>query len=187
MELKPQMFKFFLPKPVVLITTVNKEGVPNAAPYACIMPILRPLNLVAIASAHPRDTLKNIRETGEFVINVLGKNDFKKAIRCAKSYSFGINELEVLKIDTTPSKEIKPPRMKAAIGWIETRLIKEIREDRYSLIIGEVVLAEINDEYVQSNELKESPVVLLGSDFRLIGEKIALREEFEDEISTIKF
>ena len=51
MELKPQMFKKILPIPVTVITSVDREGRVNAAPYGCVMPILRPLDLITIASA----------------------------------------------------------------------------------------------------------------------------------------
>ncbi len=187
MELNPKMFKEFLPKPVGLITTIDLNGIPNAAPYACIMPILKPLDLVAIASAIPRDTLKNIRETKEFVINVLGKNKFKDAIRCAKTFPPDVNELEVYNIETTSSKKIKPPRMKHAIGWIEAILEKEIAEDKYVLIIGKVVCAELNDEYLKNGTLVESPVILLGNEFKTVGERISLREEFSEELSSIRF
>jgi flavin reductase (DIM6/NTAB) family NADH-FMN oxidoreductase RutF len=44
------------------------------------MPVLRPLNLIAIASALPRDTLRNIRETHEFVVNVIPTSCLKNLI-----------------------------------------------------------------------------------------------------------
>ena len=53
--------------PVVLISTINRRGIRNIAPYANVMPILRPWDLIAIASWIKRDTLDNIRETKEFV------------------------------------------------------------------------------------------------------------------------
>lgn len=40
MELTPEKFKKMLPLPVTLITTVNPEGVPNAAPCSSVMPVL---------------------------------------------------------------------------------------------------------------------------------------------------
>ena len=73
MELAPEMFKRFFPLPVTVITTVALDGTPNAAPYSCVMPILRPLPLIALASALPRDTLRNIHNSGEFLVNVMGK------------------------------------------------------------------------------------------------------------------
>ncbi len=177
MELAPEMFKRFLPLPVTVITTVDGEGIPNGAPYSCVMPILRPLPLIAIASALPRDTLRNIRTTGEFVVNVMGKPAFREAMKCARDYPPEVNELEEAELETLPSKRIKPPRIKAAVGWIEAKLDREIADERYVLIIGQVVCSEMNDLYVQDDTLTERPISLLLPHFRSLGESIAKRDE----------
>ena len=179
MELAPEMFKRFLPLPVTVITTVDGEGIPNGAPYSCVMPILRPLPLIAIASALPRDTLRNIRTTGEFVVNVMGKPAFREAMKCARDYPPEVNELEEAELETLPSKRIKPPRIKAAVGWIEAKLDREIADERYVLIIGQVVCSEMNDLYVQDDTLTERPISLLLPHFRSLGESIAKRDEIE--------
>ena len=188
MELKPQMFKRILPIPLTLITTVDKDGIPNAAPYGCVMPILRPLDLIAIASAFPRDTLKNIRETKEFVVNVIGRPSFEKAMKCAKNFPPEVNELEEVGLESESSKKVKPPRVKDAIGWIEARLEKEITGDNYSIIIGKVVLAEVNDRFLSKDgKLSELPIVLIMPYFMLPEKRIAETELFKDITSEIKF
>lgn len=187
MELQPEMFKKILPLPVTVITTVSSRGVPNAAPYSCVMPILRPLDLIAIASALPRDTLRNIRERGEFVVNVVGPSILRKAIRTAKSYPPDVNELEMEGIETAPSRKVAPPRIKDAVGWIEAKLDKEVAGERYVLIVGKVVFAEVNDKFSADGELSELPTVLLFPHFRRIGDIVAKREEFADALDTIRF
>ncbi|MHC1743172.1 MAG: flavin reductase family protein [Syntrophobacteraceae bacterium] len=179
MELAPENFKRFLPLPVTVITTVDGEGIPNAAPYSCVMPILRPHPLIASASALPRDTLRNIRSTGEFVVNVMGKPAFREAMKCAKDYPPEVNELEEAGLDTLPSKQVKPPRIRAAVGWIEAKLDREVADERYVLIIGQVVCSEINDLYVRGDQLTELPVSLLLPHFRSLGESIAGRDEID--------
>ena len=187
MELKPDKFKKFLPLPLTLITTIDQKGIPNAAPYSCVMPILRPLDLIALASAPPRDTLRNIRKTNEFVVNVMGNPSFRKAIKCAKTFPPEIDELKEVDLETVPSKKVSPPRVKDAIGWIEARQEKEVTTEKYSLIIGKVLCSEINDRYLDGERLVELPMIMLIPDFRLIGEKVGNREEFKAEISTIRF
>lgn len=182
MILDTRDFKRILPLPLTLITTVSKDGVPNAAPYGCVVPVLRPLDLIAIVSALPRDTLRNIRETGEFVVNVVAPPCFKKAMLCAKAYPPEVNELEAVGLESVPSREVTPPRVKDALGWIEARLQEEILRDRYALIIGKVVCAEINDTYMQNGKLNESPVVIMFPFFKTLGPNIGSREDFEDII-----
>lgn len=170
--MKPDQFKLILPVPVTVITTVDAAGVSNAAPYGCVMPVLRPLDLVALASALPRDTLRNIRETGEFVINVIGKPSFDRAMRTAKNYPAGVSELVEEGIDTVPSVEVKPPRILDALGWIEAVVDREISAENYALILGKVVCAEISDRYVVDGRLGERPAVMLSPEYRLVGERI---------------
>ena len=172
MELKPELFKKLLPLPVTVITTVDLNGTVNAAPYSCVMPILRPLDLIAIASALPRDTLRNMRETGEFVINIIGRPKFKEAMLTAKNYPPGINELTEIGLETIPPKMIAPPRMKDAIGWIEAVVNEEILRENYSLIIGKVVCAEVNDAYLKNEHLMELPALMLTPDYRITGDSI---------------
>ena len=183
MDLKPEMFKRFFPLPVTLITTVDPKGVVNAASYSSVMPILRPLDLIAIASATPRDTLKNIREMKEFVVNVMGKPSLKMAIECAGNFPPELNELEEVGLESISSKKVSPPRVKDAVGWVEAKLEREITERDFSLVIGKVVFAEINDSYLDGERLIEPPVVTLFPELRLLGDKIANDEELFEDMS----
>ncbi|MCU0573262.1 MAG: flavin reductase family protein [Syntrophobacteraceae bacterium] len=186
MELSPEMFKRFLPLPVTVITTMDVQGVPNAAPYSCVMPILRPLPLIAIASALPRDTLRNIRSTGEFVVNVMGRPAFREAMKCAREYPPEVNELEEAGLETLPSKRVGPPRVRAAVGWIEATLDREVTDERYALIIGRVVCSEMNDLYVRNEKLTELPITLVMPHFRALGESVARRDEIEADITPMQ-
>ena len=59
MILKASQRENILPLPVVLISTISKEGIRNAAPWSNFTPILRPLDEIVLASWIKRDTLNN--------------------------------------------------------------------------------------------------------------------------------
>lgn len=168
MELKPEMFKKMLPLPVTLITTVDGDGIINAAPYSCVMPILRPFDLITIASALPRDTLRNIRDTKEFVVNVMGEPSFGKTMECGATVPPEVNELERAGLESFPSKRVSPPRVKDAVGWIEAVLEKEVTGENYSLVIGKVLSAEINDRFFKEGKFEEPPIILLIPELRTL-------------------
>ena len=84
MILKPFLREGAIPLPVTFISTISKEGIRNVAPWSCVMPILRPLDLICAASAHQRDTLVNIRDTKQFVLNLPGIELVDKVIPTAK-------------------------------------------------------------------------------------------------------
>lgn len=172
MELEPAEFQEVLPLPMTVITTTDSKGIDNAAPYGCVMPVLKPLNLVALASALPRDTLANIRETEEFVINVMGQPGYHKSMKCSKDFPKKTNELTEVGLETTSSLEVTPPRIEAAIGWIEARLKREVEGDDYVIVLGEVVSVGVNDEYLQEDEITEDPLVIFSSAFRQLGDSI---------------
>lgn len=177
MELAPEMFKRFFPLPVTVITTVDLDGIPNAAPYSCVMPILRPLPLIALASALPRDTLRNIRNTREFVVNVMGRPGFREAMKCGKNYPPEVDELAEEGVETVPAKNVAPPRIKAAVGWIEAKLDREVTGDRYALIVGHILCSEMNDNYLEEDKLTEFPMILLMPHFRTAGDVFIGRDE----------
>jgi flavin reductase (DIM6/NTAB) family NADH-FMN oxidoreductase RutF len=186
-ELPPEMFKKFLPLPVTLITTQDAQKIVNAAPYSCVMPILRPLDLIALASALPRDTLRNIRETGEFVVNVMGRPGFRQAIQCARNYPPEVDELAEVGLETLPSRKVAPPRVREAVGWIEAVLEREVTGENYVLIIGRVQCAEVNERYWQDGKFLESPIMLLSPQLLSLGEKLADPEEFSQVMAEMKY
>ncbi|MBN1836401.1 MAG: flavin reductase family protein [Spirochaetales bacterium] len=172
MELRPNEFKRMLPLPVTVITTVDPAGIANAAPYGCVMPILRPLELIAVASAPMRHTLRNIRDTGQFVVNIMGRPSFEGAMMTADNYPPEVDELEAVGLQAVPSRRVAAPRIADALGWIEAVTEQEVAGESYVLVIGRVVCAELNDAYAADGSLREAPVVMLSPDYRVLGESI---------------
>jgi flavin reductase (DIM6/NTAB) family NADH-FMN oxidoreductase RutF len=148
MILEPDKRNQVLPLPVVLISTISKDGIRNAAPWSCIMPILRPLDLVVIASWLKRDTLENIRQTGEFVINVPHEEMADEVMICARSFSPEVDEFEMAGLKAKPSAKVKPPGIGGCLAWMECTLEEEILRDKYTLVIGKVVHLEADDAIV---------------------------------------
>ncbi|MDD4811092.1 MAG: flavin reductase family protein, partial [Methanobacterium formicicum] len=69
MQIKNFKRESIIPLPVTFISTLSPDGVKNVAPYSCIMPILRPFDLICVATAGVmRDTFDNLRAREEFVI-----------------------------------------------------------------------------------------------------------------------
>ena len=72
MEINPSGFYEILsPRCAVLVSTVDKEGRANAAPFSFVTPVSANPPLVLYAAASQRHTLANTRETGDFVLNIV--------------------------------------------------------------------------------------------------------------------
>ncbi|CAN2046094.1 FMN-binding protein [Candidatus Magnetomoraceae bacterium gMMP-1] len=167
MIFKPFLREGFIPLPVTFISTISKDGIRNIAPYSCVMPVLRPLDLICIASAKKRDTLVNIRETKEFVLNMAGVELADKVVPTAKFSKPDVDEFEEANIEEKPSSVIKAPGIAGCYGWMECELYKEYEEDQYVLIIGKVLRLEIADEFLQADgsldNQKAKPLMMTGS------------------------
>lgn len=147
MILSPKKREQVLPLPVVLISTISKEGIRNAAPWSNITPILRPLEEIVLASWLKRDTLDNIRDVGEFVVNV-PTADMAEAVKvCSINYPPETDEFEEANLGPRPSAKVMPPGIEGCLAWMECELVEEILRERFSLIIGRVVFLEGNDEF----------------------------------------
>lgn len=167
MLLKPFFRESVMPLPVTFISTVSIDGIRNIAPWSCIMPILRPLDLICLASAKNRDTLTNIRETRQFVVNLAGADLMDKVIPTAMRSDPQVDEFLVAGLDEKPSETIRPPGIAGCYGWMECQLEKEFDENRYVLIVGRVLRLEVRDEFLRPDGsldvARVQPLLMTGS------------------------
>ncbi|AAM06691.1 TPA: flavin reductase family protein [Methanosarcina acetivorans] len=147
MKLKPSKREQIFPLPVALVSTVSNEGIRNAAPWSNITPILRPLEEVVLASWLKRDTLTNIRETGEFVINIPPVEMVEAVMVCSRNYPPEVDEFEMAGLKSHISEEIRAPGIEGCLAWAECTLVEEILREKFSLIIGKVVNLEVDEKF----------------------------------------
>ncbi|MHC1569307.1 MAG: flavin reductase family protein [Candidatus Syntropharchaeia archaeon] len=146
MELKPSDYPKLLVRQVVVITTISKEGIPNAAPFSFSSPISFDPPLFGF-SCHPEhDTWRNVAETKQFVVNVVGK-DFGELMHILEEkYPPEVNEIEKANLTESPSLKVTPPRIKEANAWMECDLEGFMHLGDHIWIIGKVLVAEVRDE-----------------------------------------
>jgi flavin reductase (DIM6/NTAB) family NADH-FMN oxidoreductase RutF len=147
MILKPREREQILPLPVLLISTISSNGVRNAAPWSCFIPVLRPFDEVLLASWLKRDTLENIRQTGEFVVNVPPAGMEDAVMICARDFSPEVDEFQEAGLKARPSTKVKPPGIDGCLAWAECVLEEEIVRKRFVLVIGRVVHLEADDRF----------------------------------------
>jgi flavin reductase (DIM6/NTAB) family NADH-FMN oxidoreductase RutF len=134
-------YKLLAPRPIVLITTVDREGRINAAPISWVTPIESEPPIVAFSTSYESDTYHNIRETEEFVVNLVPADIRKQMWVCGKSFPRGVNELERAGLSWEPSERVKPPRVKECPVNLECKLDWMHEGPEYVVIAGEVVAA----------------------------------------------
>src|SRR5271168_480862 len=109
------------PRPIALVTSMNREGRLNAAPfssynYLCTDPPIIGMGVTDRPTGGfvPKDTARNIRRTGEFVVNVVTEDIAQQMNLCATDFPAEMNELEIAGFTTAPSQKIKVPRIEQA-------------------------------------------------------------------------
>ncbi len=152
MQLKPMKREFAFPQTVGLISTISPDGVRNAAPYSNITPILRPNDLICVASWHKRDTLRNIRDTGEFVVNIPSIGLVEAVVPTARHYPPEVDELLEAGLQPRASKTVRPPGIEGCLAWIECTLHRQYIEKEYVLLIGRVQHLEMDDRFLDEQE-----------------------------------
>lgn len=167
MLFKPFMREGFMPLPVAFISSCSADGIRNIAPYSCIMPVLRPLDLICLASAAKRDTLRNIRDTGQFVVNMVGDDFADKVIPTAKYSPPETDEFVLAGLDEKPSAVVGPPGIADSYAWMECELDRTYDAPGYILIMGKIVRLEVADRVLTPDgELdvrKARPLMMTGS------------------------
>jgi flavin reductase (DIM6/NTAB) family NADH-FMN oxidoreductase RutF len=153
-----------------IITTLDKDGRINAAPYGLVYPFSTGSNPQMLVGINSRwHTAHNIEATGEFVINYASYALIKQVAETGLLYPEGVNEMEKAGLKAIPALQVKPPRIEECYQHIECRLNQIIRPnntqmnfigDIISISMNEVLLGKPKDERVT----RADPLLLLGMD-----------------------
>lgn len=168
-------YEILSPRCTVLISTVDKEGRSNAAPFSFVTPVSVEPPLVLYSSAPKRHTLANTRETGDFVLNVVPEGLLDKLWVCSKAFPKGVSEIEQAGLTEKKSKKVKSPSIEECVGWIECTLEFEKEAGDHILVVGRVVHAECKDEFVKKGEFDVSrakPVMHIRGNRFAVGERM---------------
>uniref|UniRef100_A0A7V3ZZF0 Flavin reductase family protein n=1 Tax=candidate division WOR-3 bacterium TaxID=2052148 RepID=A0A7V3ZZF0_UNCW3 len=146
-EIKKYPYRVIHPAMVVVVTTIDNKGIPNACTVAWSMPVSINPPLIAIALQKRHKTTRNIEETGEFVLNIPGKNLLELAEKCGSESGWRVNKFEKYNIKPIPSKFTKPPKIADALGYVECKLYAKYEGGDHYIFVGEILLAEADEKY----------------------------------------
>jgi len=149
-------------RPIVIISTISKEGIPNAVLKTNFM-IVSSLEKVAFGCHPEHDTHRNIIETGEFVVNVPPEEIVERAMVTAVDFPHNVNEIDKAGLTAIPSERVKPPRIEECKLHLECKF----GWHRENIIVGEVVAASADDDLIQCSteerQLRLAQMFLVGA------------------------
>ena len=147
------------PRPIAWVTTQDRAGHVNAAPYsffnACgIEPPLVVLGLLKdCRTREMKDTATNIVETGEFVVNLVCEADAERMNLSSVDAPRDVSEIAYADIATVPSEVVAPPRIASSPVSFECRKLEALDIGALqTVVIGEVLVMHIADEFIANPE-----------------------------------
>lgn len=177
-----------LPRPIALVTSINAAGQTNAAPFSFFNamgyePPVVVLGFTPSADGLQKDTPNNILETREFVVNLVDEPLAAQMNICAATLPADVDEIELAELDTVPSLDILPPRLKAAPVSFECKFFNDMPlSGGGRIIVGEVIHFHLRDDIVASSHPLRIDLDKLAPISRLSGSKYGrITDQFEIE------
>jgi 2-nitrobenzoate nitroreductase len=153
------------PRPIALVTSLARDGLCNAAPFSAFNYMGEDPPLFAIAvvrygeESHrlgeEKDTLLNIKEREEFVVNMVDEPILERAVQCGSDFPSHVSEPEAVGLTLASSTMVKVPRIaEAPISW-ECRLFRilDITNQR-AIVFGEILAMYFREDLIDQEKLR---------------------------------
>lgn len=142
-----------VPRPIAWVTSLSDKGVVNLAPFSFFNAVGSDPLYVIISVGHndagePKDTARNIRANGEFVVNLVTEELFGAMNVSAADFPADESELEAAHLHHAACVRVKVPRVAEAQASLECKLFSEQMLGSNTLFIGEVVMFHVADHLI---------------------------------------
>jgi flavin reductase (DIM6/NTAB) family NADH-FMN oxidoreductase RutF len=175
-----------IPRPIAWISTLSAQGIPNLAPYSfftvasCNPPVLS-VTQVTPRGRPAKDTLVNLQESGECVVNIVSAALADAMNATCADYPPEVDEFLAVGIERVPSQAVAPQGVKAAQVRFECRLRSAIEISAApsggTIILLDVVGIYVNDSVMHGQQIAPGLLDAVG---KLGGDAYAtIRERFE--------
>ena len=177
------------PRPIGWISSIGANGIHNLAPYSFFNAVSETPPMVAFSGSPgtqgDKDTVKNIEETGDFVVNIVSSSLMNAMNITSASLPHDISEFDQAQLTPKPSRLVSSPHVAESPCYLECQLWKIIDlpqapdESKSRLVIGEVVGIGIDDAIItpegKIDVAKYQPAARLGyKDYAIIDKMFEL-------------
>ena len=162
LELYKVLVGGIVPRPIAWVSTLNSAGLSNLAPYSffsvasCNPPILTITNVPSRDTLY-KDTLTNLLETKECVVNVVTSAELDNMNASCAAYSAQQSEIDEVGIATVKSQKVAAPSVKGAPIRYECTL-REVTSLSEKPMGGTLILLDVVAIYVDDTVLKDGMI-----------------------------
>jgi len=185
-----------VPRPIAWVTTLSPNGGVNLAPFSTFTFVAPKPPMLAFSVGQRggiyKDTARNILANEDYVVHIADRPLTGAVHESAVEHPPEVSEVELQRLATAPSLQVRPPRIAAAPIAMECRLRQclEFGETRSRLIVGEVVAFHFRDHLMQGGRIdtrKLDPIGrLAGPNYATLGEIVAMRPIAQTVKTTVK-
>jgi flavin reductase (DIM6/NTAB) family NADH-FMN oxidoreductase RutF len=176
-----------VPRPIAWVSTRSAAGARNLAPFSYFAALSATPFLVDVSigsrRGEPKDTLRNIQETGVFCVNVVTEAQLAQMNATSGEYGPEVDEFERAGLVAAQAESVDAPYVADCPAVLECRVFKEVELEgsANTFVIGEVLRVRLADDvarvadtlFVDSVALR--PVARLWGDlYALLGDTPAL-------------
>jgi flavin reductase (DIM6/NTAB) family NADH-FMN oxidoreductase RutF len=153
-----------MPRPIALVSTIDASGVENLAPFSFFA--LGGSNPPSLAfcptgggGGAPKDTLRNLRETGECVVHLVTHAIAAQVNQASASYPPSIDEAAAVGFTRLPSRVVRPSRIAESPAALECRVLQFVPVGEGPLsstwVIGEIVALHVSPSVLGADGLPD--------------------------------
>ena len=149
-----------IPRPIAWVSTISPEGCPNLAPFSFFQGVTaNPPTLMFVPvndrSGAKKDTVRNIEQVPEFVVNLVSGALTEKMNQTATMLPYGESEFERFGVVPATSAHVRPPRVAAAPVAFECRLDRIVLIGEGPLaanvVFGRILVAHVADSVLDAH------------------------------------
>lgn len=159
------------PRPIALVSTTSSDGQVNLSPFSFFNAFGANPPIVAFSPSRRvrdntiKDTLTNVQDTGECVIQAVTHAMVQQISLASAEYPTGVNEFEKCGLTPAPSDIVKPPRVKESPFQMECRIrqIVDFGENKGAgnLVVCEVVKFHIAEDIIENGVIQPDRIDLV--------------------------
>ena len=154
-----------VPRPIAFISTINSSKQGNLAPFSffngvCSNPPCIMFSVAHKANGEKKDTLRNIEETEEFVINSSNQWITEALVHCAAEYPYGIDEMQKVGLTPIASTKISPFRVAESAIQMECKLYNKMEIGDGTAGSATIIVGQIVAIHVASNVYSDGKIIL---------------------------
>jgi flavin reductase (DIM6/NTAB) family NADH-FMN oxidoreductase RutF len=156
------MTSLVVPRPIAWVSTLAADGTRNLAPHSYFNAVSSEPLIIHFTSTGVKDSLTNVRATGEFVVNVVSRDLAEPMNLTAADFPPEEDEFTWAKLDATPSKLVAPPRVAKARAAFECEVNRIIELGNGNMVFGDVLCIHVAEEVLRDGRVDPAALDPIG-------------------------